>query len=72
VVPATRGFVSAASGLVPAGQAVSIHLPCGTRIEVAGEDIDALRTVVAEVVRAGRGVTTMPADADRDREAGAA
>jgi len=51
--------------------AVSIQLPCGTRIAVAGEDIDALRAVVAEVVRAGR-VTAMPAGAERDREAGAA
>jgi hypothetical protein len=36
-------------------RAVSIQLPCGTRIEVGADDLDALRTVVAEVVRADRG-----------------
>jgi hypothetical protein len=55
VVPAARGFVPAASGWVPAARAVSIQMPCGTRIEVGADDLDALRTVVAEVVRADRG-----------------
>lgn len=55
VVPATRGFVSRASGLVPAGRAVCIQLPCGTRIEVGADDLDVVRTVVAEVARADRG-----------------
>jgi hypothetical protein len=31
-------------------------MPCGTRIEVDAGDLDALRTVVAEVVRADRGL----------------
>jgi hypothetical protein len=51
----------AAPGLVSAASAICIRLPCGTRIEVGTEDLDALRTVVAEVVQA-----------DRGREAGAA
>jgi hypothetical protein len=50
-----RGFIPVASGWVPAAQAVCIQLPCGTRIEVDAGDLDALRTVVAEVVRADRG-----------------
>jgi len=55
VVSAARGFVPVASGLVPAARAVCIQMPCGTRIEVGADDLDALRTVVAEVVRADRG-----------------
>jgi len=55
VVPAASGFIPVASGLVPAAQAVCIQLPCGTRIEVDAGDLDALRTVLAEVVRADRG-----------------
>jgi len=55
VVPAARGLVPVASGLVPAARAVSIQMPCGTRIEVDAGDLDALRTVVAEVARADRG-----------------
>ena len=37
--------------VVPATPGVSIHLPCGTRIEVRSEDLEAVRTVVAEVSR---------------------
>jgi len=55
VVPAARGLVTVASRCVPAAQAVCIQLPCGTRIEVDAGDLDALRTVVAEVARADRG-----------------
>ena len=55
VVPAARGLVTVASRCVPAPRAVCIQLPCGTRIEVDADDLDALRTVVAEVVRADRG-----------------
>jgi hypothetical protein len=55
VVPAARGVVTVASRCVPAVRAVSIQLPCGTRIEVGADDLDAVRTVVAEVVRADRG-----------------
>ena len=55
VVPAASGLVSVASGLVPAARAVCIQMPCGTRIEVGADDLDAVRTVVAEVARAYRG-----------------
>ena len=55
VVPAARGLVTVASRCVPAARAVSIQMPCGTRVEVDAGDLDALRTVVAEVVRADRG-----------------
>ena len=58
VVPAASGLVPVASGWVPAARAVSIQLPCGTRIEVDADDLDAVRTVVAEVVRADRGRET--------------
>jgi hypothetical protein len=55
VVPPARGFIPVASSLVSAGRAVCIQMPCGTRIEVGADDLDAVRTVVAEVVRAYRG-----------------
>lgn len=42
-------------GSVPAIPVIVIQLPCGTRIEVGGGDLDVLWTVVAEVARAGRG-----------------
>ncbi len=51
VVPAPPAMVSAASAGAPA---VSIQLPCGTRIEVDAEHVDAVRAVVGEVVRAHR------------------
>jgi len=41
--------------VVPAARAVCIQLPCGTRIEVGADDLDAVRAVVAEVARAYRG-----------------
>ncbi len=47
--------VPAAFGVVPGPPAICIQLPCGTRIEVGAEDLDAVRAVVAEVARAGRG-----------------
>lgn len=34
---------------------VSIHLPCGTHIEVYAGHLDAVRAVIGEVVRAGGG-----------------
>ena len=40
---------------LPAGM-VGIQLPCGTRIEVSAEDLDVLRAVIAEVVRADCGL----------------
>ena len=58
VVPAARGLVTVASRCVPAARAVCIQMPCGTRIEVDAGDLDALRTVLAEVVRADRGRET--------------
>jgi len=63
VVPGT-------SRVLPAASAVCIQLPCGTRIEVGAADLDALRAVVAEVVRADGGFEA--ARADRGREAGGA
>jgi len=64
VVPAGAAVVGAASAEVPSGQIasaeivaasrVSIHLPCGTRIEVDAEHLDAVRVVVGEVARAHR------------------
>ena len=55
MVPPARGLVPAASSWVQAGRAVCIQMPCGTRIEVDADDLDALRAVVGEVVRADRG-----------------
>ena len=49
-VPAT-----APATCLPAGM-VCIQLPCGTRIEVSAEDLDVLRAVIAEVVRADGGL----------------
>ena len=46
--------VPAALRIVPGPPAVCIQLPCGTRIRVGAEDLDAVRAVVAEVARAGR------------------
>jgi hypothetical protein len=48
VIPAEPEFV-------PATPAICIQLPCGTRIELGGGDLDVIRTVVGEVARAGRG-----------------
>jgi len=70
VVPAARGFVPLASGWVPAGRAVCIQMPCGTRIEVGADDLDAVRTVVAEAARAYRGCEV--GRAEHGREAGVA
>ena len=59
-LPAGRGHfqevavVPAVSGMIRAAPAVCIQLPCGTRMEVRAEDLDAVRTVVTEVARAGR------------------
>lgn len=46
--------VPAALRVVPGSPAICIQLPCGTRIEVGAENLDAVRAVVAEVTRAGR------------------
>ncbi len=55
VVPAPPAMVSAASAGDPGAPTVSIQLPCGTRIELGAEHVDAVRVVVGEVVRAYRG-----------------
>ena len=54
VVSAPPGLVSAASAGDPGSPTVSIQLPCGTRIELGAEHIDAVRAVVGEVARAYR------------------
>ncbi len=62
VVPAPPAMVSPASAVASAASAgdpgaptVSILLPCGTRIELDAEHVDAVRAVVGEVARAYRG-----------------
>lgn len=41
--------------VVPAAPGVSIQLPCGTRIEVDADHLEAVRAVIAEVARAEGG-----------------
>lgn len=53
--PSGRGPAFQPVAVVPATAGVSIHLPCGTRIEVGAADLDTVRAVVAEVARAERG-----------------
>jgi len=48
VVPGTSRVLST-------GPAICIQLPCGTRIEVDAEHLDAVRAVIAEVARVDRG-----------------
>ncbi len=62
VVPAPPAMVSAASAVAsaasvgdPGAPTVSIQLPCGTRIELDAEHVEAVRAVVGEVARAYRG-----------------
>ena len=62
--------VSGTSSVLPTAPAVCIQLPCGTRIEVGADDLDAVRAVVAEVVRVNRGSEAV--QAYRGCEAGAA
>ncbi|MFQ5495483.1 MAG: hypothetical protein ACE5EX_08885, partial [Phycisphaerae bacterium] len=40
--------------VVPAAPGLSIQLSCGARIEVRAEDLEAIRTIVAELARAQR------------------
>ena len=54
VLPATPSVVPTAPAVVSAACHVSIQLPCGTRIDVRAENLDAVRAVVAEVARVDR------------------
>ncbi len=56
VIPATRAVAAATSAGVPASSRIVIQLPCGTRIEVGAEHLDAVRAVVGEVARAHGGL----------------
>ena len=65
--------------VVPSASAVCIELPCGTRIEVDAEHLDAVRAVIAEVARVDRGTEAARVDGGtqrtvdgRGREAGIA
>lgn len=71
VVPVPPLVVPTAPGVAPspAVSSVSIQLPCGTRIEVHAEHLDAVRAVVGELARAGRGLEV---DVSRDLQVGAA
>ena len=50
--------------VVPAMSGVWIHLPGGTRIEVRAEHPEAVRAVIAEVVRLDRGIHAAGVDGD--------
>ena len=69
VVPAPPAMVLATSAGDPGAPTVSIQLPCGTRIELRAEHVDAVRAVVSEVARAGR---SLEVGAGHDLQAGAA
>ena len=58
MAPAGLAVAPAASAGVPASSRIVIQLPCGTRIEVDAEYLDAVRAVVGEVTRAHGGVQT--------------
>jgi hypothetical protein len=58
VIPAVRGVAPVASAKTPAASRIVIHFPCGTRVEVDAERLDAVRAVVGEVARAHDGVQT--------------
>jgi hypothetical protein len=58
VVPAGSAVAGAASAEVVAASRVSIHLPCGTRIEVDAEHVDAVRAVINELARVHRDLLT--------------
>lgn len=61
-----RGGVFRPVTVVPAASGVRIHLPGGTRIEVSTEHPEAVRAVVAEVVRLDRGVHVAGVDRGPD------
>ncbi len=62
VVPGT-------SRLLPTTAAICIQLPCGTRIEVDAEHLDAVRAVIAEVARVDRGTEAARVDRGAQRTA---
>jgi len=51
-----------AVAVVPAGGDISIRLPGGTQIEVRAEPLDAVRAVIAEVVRVDRDAELGPGE----------
>jgi hypothetical protein len=57
--------VSGMSPMLSTVREISIQLPGGTRMEVGAVDIDTLRALVAEVLRADRSSTTVRADCGR-------
>jgi hypothetical protein len=60
MVSARPAVVSAASAGDPGAPTVSIQLPCGTRIELDVDHLDAVRAVIAEVARVDRGSGAKP------------
>jgi hypothetical protein len=56
VVATTRAMTPVAAAHAPRVTKVSIQLPCGTRIEMDGGQLDMVRAVVGEVARAYEGV----------------
>lgn len=56
VIPVTGAVAPAASAGVSASSRIVIQLPCGTRIEVDAEHLDAAWAVVGEVARAHGGL----------------
>ena len=65
VIPGTSPVPLTAPATRLSAGMVCIQLSCGTRLEVSAEDLDALRAVVAEVVRADCGLTMVRADGGR-------
>lgn len=57
-----RGEAFQPVAVVPAGGDISIRLPGGTRIEVRAARLDAVRAVIAEVVRVDRGAELGPGE----------
>jgi len=54
VMATTHAVAPAPSAAVPSAAKVSIHLPCGTRIEVDADRLDVVRAVVGEMAHAHR------------------
>jgi hypothetical protein len=61
VIPGTSPVPATALATSLPGGMVCIRLPFGTRIEVSAEGVGALRAVIAEVVRADRGLEGLTA-----------